>query len=90
MKRRRDADEVARWNHQSKPTGERRFPLVCDGSIAGYFVRLAASGGITNITSDEGSVSPDPANSQIPTISTRPARWLTSTALAVTSRAPCA
>lgn len=33
-------------------------PVIADGSIVGYFVRLAASGGITNITSGAGSVVP--------------------------------
>lgn len=31
-------------------------PVVCFGSVAGYFVRLAAQGGITNMTSGDGSV----------------------------------
>jgi hypothetical protein len=31
-------------------------PFVCFGSVAGYFVRLAAQGGITNLTSGDGSV----------------------------------
>ena len=31
-------------------------PFVAFGSVAGYFVRLAATGGITNLTSGDGSV----------------------------------
>lgn len=44
-------------------------PIVANGRIVGYFVRLAAAGGITNLTSGAGSVVPtflldDPAPAQ--------------------------
>ena len=30
-------------------------PIVCGGRVSGYFTRLAASGGITNVSSGDGS-----------------------------------
>jgi uncharacterized circularly permuted ATP-grasp superfamily protein len=33
-------------------------PIVANGRIVGYFVRLAATGGITNLTSGDGSIVP--------------------------------